>query len=80
MVDFQDSKIKGGIILNRTKKNLYPLFKKQIEKHIGIKVLGYVEEDESLKIESRYLGLIPYENMRELDSLLNRLGETLEKL
>ncbi|NMA86477.1 MAG: cobyrinate a,c-diamide synthase [Tissierellia bacterium] len=78
MVDFQDSKIKG-IILNRTKKNLYPLFKKQIEKHIGIKVLGYVEEDESLKIESRYLGLIPYENMRELDSLLNRLGETLEK-
>ena len=78
MVDFKDSKIKG-IILNKTKKNLYPLFKEQIEKYIGIKVLGYVEEDEELKIESRYLGLMPYENMKELDKLLNRLGETLEK-
>lgn len=78
MVDFENSKIKG-IILNKTKKSLYPLFKEQIEKHIGIKVLGYLEEDDSLRIESRYLGLIPYEDTNELDNLLNRLGNTIEK-
>lgn len=78
MVDFQNSKIRG-IILNKTKKALYPLFKEQIEKHIGIKVLGYVEEDESLKIESRYLGLVQSNEIENIDNLLDKITDSLEK-
>jgi cobyrinic acid a,c-diamide synthase len=37
MVDFKGFKIKG-VILNRIKKEVYPLFKEQIEKYVGIKV------------------------------------------
>lgn len=44
--------------MNRIKKEVYPLFKEQIEKYVGIKVLGFIEEDRNLKIESKYLGLV----------------------
>lgn len=76
MVDFKNSKIKG-LILNNTKKHLYPLYKEQIEKYIGIKVLGYVEEDKELKIRKGPLGLNPYE--KDLEQLLDRLGEKIEE-
>lgn len=78
MVDFGDSKIKG-IILNKTKKGLYPLFKEQIEKYIGIKVLGYVEEDKSFEIGSRYLGLIQSEEIENVDKLLDNIANFIDK-
>lgn len=77
MVEFKDSKI-VGIILNKTKKNLYPMFKEQIEKYIGIKVLGYIEDEENLKIESRYLGLIESFEDNYIDSLLDNIANKFE--
>ena len=37
---------------------MYLLLKEQIEEYIGIEVLGYIEENKSLEIQSRYLGLV----------------------
>lgn len=78
MVEFKDSKIKG-IILNGVKKSMYILLKEKIEEYIGIKVLGYVEKDDTLKIESRSLGLVQSEEIENIDEIINRMALLVEK-
>ena len=78
MVDFQDSKIKG-IILNKVRKDIYLLLKEKIEEYIGIKVLGYIEEDEGLEIQSRYLGLIQCMESKEIEKVIGNIARVVEK-
>lgn len=78
MVDFEDSKIQG-IILNKTKKHLYPMYKEQIEKYIGIRALGYLEEDEDLAMGSRGLGLDFRQDKGDLDNFLDKLADKIKK-
>lgn len=56
MVDFSNGRIKG-IILNKCSRSTYLLLKPQIEKYIGIRVLGHLEERESIRLEESSLGL-----------------------
>ena len=73
-MDYKESNIKG-VILNRVSKSYYSNLKSLIEKE-GIKVFGYIEENESFNFESRYLGLItPLEN-EELKDKLSKLRES----
>lgn len=78
MVEFQDSKIKG-IILNNTSKSMYLLLKNQIEKYIGIKVLGYLPKDERIKIENATLGLDIFIDIKNADEYLDYLAMIVEK-
>ncbi|NMB27203.1 MAG: cobyrinate a,c-diamide synthase, partial [Tissierellia bacterium] len=78
MVDFENSKIKG-VILNKVKKSMYLLLKEQIEKYIGIKVLGYVEEDRDLEIQSRYLGLVQSMEDGNIEKIMDKIAGTVEK-
>lgn len=57
MVDFSEGQIKG-VIFNKTSKKIYEMIAPQIEKYVGIKVLGFIPKDERLKINERSLGLI----------------------
>lgn len=78
MVDFKGFKIKG-VILNRIKKEVYPLFKEQIEKYVGIKVLGFIEEDRNLKIESKYLGLVDPVEYKSIEKRIDDIEEFIRR-
>ena len=78
MVDFEGSKIKG-VILNKVTKAMYILLKEQIEKYVGIKVLGFVEKDSELDIESRHLGLIQTEELENIEDIIEKASIHIEK-
>ncbi|MCF6462890.1 cobyrinate a,c-diamide synthase [Clostridium sp. Cult1] len=78
MVDFSDSRIKG-IILNKVRKDIYLLLKEKIEEYIGIRVLGYVEEDKDLEIQSWYLGLVQSMENQYAENIIDKLSKIMEK-
>lgn len=78
MVDFSGSRLKG-IILNKVSKTMYVLLKEKIEEYINIKVLGYVEEDKALEIESRHLGLIQSIETSNAKEIIEKAAENIEK-
>lgn len=78
MVDFSNGQIKG-VIFNKTSFKMYELLKEQVERYIGIKVLGYVPKNDEFKLESRYLGLLqPHENI-DLDEKINSISDEIGK-
>lgn len=78
MVDFQGSKIKG-VILNKVRKEMYALLKEKIEEYVGIKVYGYIEEDESLKVGSRHLGLVQSVEIENIEEIIEKASILMEK-
>src|SRR5699024_2481573 len=60
----EDSRI-CGVILNQLSPMLYGRLKKLIEEHLDIAVLGYVPKAEEFAIESRHLGLILPDEVRD---------------
>ena len=55
------------------------MLKEKIEEYIDIKVLGYLPEDSSMKIESRYLGLMQADEKLDSETLIARVAEEVEK-
>ncbi len=78
MVDFEGSKIKG-IILNKVSERMYLLLKEKIEEYVGIKVFGYIERSENLKVESRHLGLVQGIEIKGIEEIIDRASEMIEK-
>ena len=78
MVEFEGSNIKG-IILNNTSETIYRLFKEKIQEYIDIELLGYLPKDESLTLDSKYLGLaLPGEN-KGTEELISNAAKLVEK-
>ena len=61
----KDSKIKG-VILNNMSKMIYADIKNLIEKELKVKVLGYVPKLTDCIIESRHLGLVTPNDIKDL--------------
>lgn len=78
MVDFSNNRIKG-IILNKTSKAMYLLLKEQIEKYMDIKVIGYIPYEESMKIDSRSLGLLQPSEIYEIDNTMDDIANVVEE-
>lgn len=74
----EDSRI-CGVILNQLSPMLYGRLKKLIEEHLDIAVLGYVPKAEEFAIESRHLGLILPDEVRDFQEKLNRFAQILEE-
>ena len=74
----KDSNIQG-VILNQMSKMLYPEIKKSIEENLDLKVLGYVPNLKDLVIESRHLGLVTPDEIKDLKEKLNELADILEE-
>ncbi|MCI1999477.1 MAG: cobyrinate a,c-diamide synthase [Clostridia bacterium] len=70
----EDSRIKG-IIINRVSKSVFIMLKKCIEKETDIEVLGYMPEVKELCFESRYLGLMTPENIKNIDLKIDKLAD-----
>jgi len=77
-LDFYENKI-VAVILNNTSKEMYPLYKDSIEKHLNIKVLGFMPRLKNAVLESRHLGLITVSEVELLDEKLEELGKAAEE-
>ncbi len=79
IMDFKkDSNIKG-IILNNVSKAVYTALKPVIEGELNVSVIGYMPRSEDLSLESRHLGLVTPENIKDITKKLIRLGEIAEE-
>lgn len=74
----QDSGI-CGVILNQMSPMMYPQMKQKIEKELQVRVLGYVPRVEDCILESRHLGLVLPDEVRQLEEKLQRLSGILEE-
>lgn len=73
----EDSRIRG-VIFNQMSPMIYPRMKKKIEEELGVKVLGYVPRVDECVIESRHLGLVLPDEIRDLRERLKKLAQVLE--
>jgi len=69
----------AGVILNSVsgKRHEHKLVR-AIERYCGIPVLGLIPRDHDLNIAERHLGLIPFPESEEAESIVERIGGKLE--
>ncbi|MGL4687645.1 MAG: cobyrinate a,c-diamide synthase [Fusobacteriaceae bacterium] len=69
-----------GVIINKvSSEKTYDLYKDAIEKYTGIKCLGYLSKNEEFNIESRHLGLLRANEVKELENKVQKISEELKK-
>jgi cobyrinic acid a,c-diamide synthase len=78
MVDFSENLIKA-VILNNTSAKAYQLLKEQIEKYVGVKVLGFLPSIGKAVLKGRHLGLVQSVEIEDLDFQLEQYAESLTK-
>ncbi len=84
IVEFRDDSNICGILLNRVSKTLYPRLKEMLERELRqygheIPVMGYVPEDDAFCLESRHLGLVTPQELKDLKQQTERAGEILSE-
>ena len=72
-----DSGVKG-VIFNQMPERIFTALKPQVEA-MGVAALGYVPKAEDMVIESRHLGLVTPDEIRDLSERLKRLAALLEQ-
>lgn len=78
--DFDPELNLAGVIFNRVGGDShFELLKECVEKDTGLCVLGYLPKDEKLVIPERPMGLMPPEEMENLEAGLERLNYLVEK-
>ncbi|AEE90648.1 Cobyrinic acid A,C-diamide synthase [Tepidanaerobacter acetatoxydans Re1] len=78
--DFDPELNLAGVIFNRVGGDShFELLKECVEKDTGLCVLGYLPKDEKLVIPERPMGLMPPEEMKNLEAGLERLNYLVEK-
>ena len=66
-----------GVILNRVSSGSFTAMKKWIEEDTPLKVVGYVPQDDSLRWESRHLGLMQPSEMADLQGQIDHIADVL---
>ncbi|MGI6006871.1 MAG: cobyrinate a,c-diamide synthase [Ruminococcus sp.] len=74
----ENSHIKG-VIFNRLSPMMYQRMKEMVEKALPVRVYGYVPAVGNCHLESRHLGLVMPDEIRDLQENLNRLAKILEE-
>lgn len=74
----QDSNIKG-VILNNMSSMIYPSIKEIIEEELNISVIGYVPKNSDFSIESRHLGLVTADEIKDLEQRIGSIAKALEE-
>ncbi len=72
-----DSNIKG-VIFNNMSSHVYEAIKEKVEELTSLKPLGYLPNVKELTFESRHLGLIKPDEIRNLSEKLNKLANIME--
>lgn len=68
-----------GVILNNCSPGMYPVYKKMIEETLDLKVYGYLPNLKEAEIGSRHLGLVTAEEIEDLKSKIEIMGEAAAK-
>jgi len=76
-----NNKIKiGGIVINRIKgEGHYRIIKTAIEENTGLRVLGYLPDMPEIKLESRHLGLLLPNEIKDLKQKISAISEQILK-
>lgn len=78
IIHYRKNNIKG-IILNRISKALYPVYKNMIEAELPVQVFGYMPELQDCTLKSRHLGLVTAEEMADINDIIDKIADELEK-
>ena len=68
-----------GVVLNKTSAAACAYAKPAIEKHTGVAVLGNIPADEAFSLESRHLGLVTADEVKQLSARIDKMAELVEK-
>ena len=68
-----------GVVLNKTSAAACSYAKPAIEKHTGVAVLGNIPADEAFSLESRHLGLVTADEVKQLSARIDKMAELVEK-
>lgn len=69
-----------GVIFNRVcGEKHYEMMRLVVERDLGIKCLGYLPKNIGVSLQSRHLGLIPADEVEELNKKIDVLTELVEK-
>lgn len=71
-----DSRVKmAGVVLNRVGSDRHLELLKDALENLNLPVLGVLRRSDEISIPDRHLGLIPSEELADLDAVIERLGE-----
>ena len=79
MAGFREPSRICGVILNDCSEMYYRMYAPAIEAESGIPVLGYVPHMEEAVFESRHLGLMTAEEIKDLGERIDRIGARMEE-
>ncbi|MDO4789168.1 MAG: cobyrinate a,c-diamide synthase [Johnsonella sp.] len=68
-----------GLVLNRISRERYEKDKADLERSLGLRLFGFLEEDEVFLLQSRHLGLSLPESSEDLSSKAKELARRAEK-
>lgn len=77
-LDFFTNRI-VGVILNKTRSHMYQFYKKMVESHLKIKVLGFMPEEPKVFLKSRHLGLVTATEVLKLKEKIDLLAKLAEE-
>lgn len=75
----KDVEVKGVIFNKVCGEKHYEMLKLVVERDLGIKCLGYLPQNADISLKSRHLGLIPADEVEELNQKIDGLVELAEK-
>lgn len=68
-----------GVVFNAVNQKYYELLKAVVEENCDVKVLGYIPKDDSIKLESRHLGLVQSVEVNNMIDKIERGAKLIEK-
>lgn len=68
-----------GVILNKSSKHMYELYKQMIEEHLLVKVFGFMPKISDAVLESRHLGLVTASEIDALQVKIEILAKAAEE-
>lgn len=72
-------KLRGVLFNNVKSKRHFSLLREAVERDTGVRVVGYMPQEESIRLPSRHLGLVPREEVEGFQQKLDRLVESMEE-
>lgn len=68
-----------GVVFNSVSSSFYQLLKSTVEVNCDVKVLGYIPKDDSIKLESRHLGLVQSIEVNNMIDKIEKCAELIEE-
>ncbi|MEG1870646.1 MAG: cobyrinate a,c-diamide synthase [Peptostreptococcaceae bacterium] len=68
-----------GVVFNAVSSKFYELLKSTVELNCDVKVLGYIPKDDSIKLESRHLGLVQSVEVNNMIEKIERCAQLIEE-